>query len=411
MKSVKSNFIYTLINTIAGLLFPLISFPYVSRILLADGIGLVSFYSTIISYVVLLTNLGIPIYGIKAIAHVRDNIIETVKTAKEILYLNLTFSIIGYLIVLILSLSVNELQENIPVFILLSSSIILNAIGVPWFFSGIEDFKYVTIRGILVRLVSLIFLFIFVRTKQDIIYYAGYEIFASVGNNVVNFFMFRKHISKQTVGFKDLNFVRHLKPIFNTFIFNLITSIYLKLDITILGFLSHTENVGFYTAASRIAHIFLSLTLALGQATLPRLSSHIGRNDYESFKLLANKSLNFILFISLPLCGGVIVLAPNLVMLLCGDSFGPSIVTVRILSFILISIGLSNLFGLQMLYPQGKINIVNISVAVGATLNLVLNLILIPKYAQNGAAIATIIAESSVTITQLIIGKKLVRIV
>lgn len=404
--SVKTNFAYTLINTLSGLLFPLITFPYVSRIILPEGIGLVSFYNSVIGYVILLTNLGIPVYGIKEISRVRDNPYELNKTAKEILILNLCTCIVGYAAIFFLSLTVPQLNQNLPLFLLLSLSIILTTIGTPWFFSGIEDFKYITIRGLFVRIVSVILLFIFVKTKEDLIYYAAYIVLAQVGNNAINFYRFLGYMSLYSVQLKNLNPFKHLRAILNIFVFNLITSIYLKLDITMLGFLKEPTNVGYYTSASNLVHIFLSLVMALGQATMPRLSNLLGKGDIDSFSRLAQKSFHFVICVSLPLSAGIIILAPSIIRLFCGPAFDPAINTIRILSFVIIAIGISNLIGIQILYPLGKVSIINYSVGLGATVNVIFNILLIPMFAQDGAAYSTIIAEFSVTLFQITFAKR-----
>ena len=406
-KSIKSNYIYTLINVISGMIFPLITFPYASRILEADGIGTVSFLNTIIGYIVLLTSLGIPTYGIRAISQVRDNYHETNKTALEILILHVLLTFIGYILIFLICFTVSQVKENITLFLLLSTSIILTTIGCPWFFNGVEDFKFITIRSLLVRTGSIVLLFIFVKEKGDLIYYAAYTVLATVGNNVINLFRLRnKYIKQAPVSFKDLEIKRHIRPAFQIFMFNIITSIYLKLDILMLGLMKDVNSVGYFTAASNLVHIFVSLINALGQATLPRLSNLYATKQNEKFATLSQKAYRFIQMICFPIAFGIFALAPTLIFIFCGNSFAQAVTTTRILSFVVIAIGMSNLFGMQILYPMGRMKIVNISVTIGASINLFLNIFLIHFFSQDGAAIATIIAESSVMATQIIMSRK-----
>ena len=405
--SVKTNFVYTIINTVSGLLFPLISFPYISRTVLPEGVGIVSFYNSIIGYVVLLTNLGIPIYGIRAVARVRDNLYELNKTTKEILLLNLMLNIVGYLLIIILCLSVSQIRENLPLFLLLSLSIILTTIGTSWYFSGVEDFRYITIRSLVIKTISLILLFCIVKTKEDLFYYGAYTVFGLLGSNLWNFLRLRKRLKSETIPFSKLQPFRHIKPALNIFLFNLITSIYLKLDLTMIGFLKNNESVGYYTAASNIVHIVLSILASLGQATLPRFSNMVAQKNSTDFQRLAQKSYMFILMVSLPMFVGIILIAQPLVHVFCGNAFDDAIPTIKILSFIIVAIGLSNLFGMQLLYPMGKVKLINISVAVGATANFILNWLLIPSYGHNGAAVATVVAETCVTLTQVFMAYKL----
>jgi O-antigen/teichoic acid export membrane protein len=173
-----------------------------------------------------------------------------------------------------------------------------------------------------------------------------------------------------------------------------------------VGFLSNNESVGYYTAASTLSHILLTAVTSLGTVMLPRLSNLVKQGDMDSFHRLSKKSYNFIVTMSLPICGGLIILAPSLIRIFSGESFTPAILTLQIISPIIVAIGISNLIGIQVLYPLGKIKIVTISTLVGAIINCTLNFLLIPKYAQNGAAIATVCAEICVTLTQFIIAGK-----
>lgn len=408
--SVKKNYIYNTVNVISSLLFPLITFPYVSRVIMAEGIGQVQFFSSIINYVILLTSIGIPMYGIREIARVRESPQRLCRTTAEIILLNLILCIAGYIIVAVLCFTVAKIQINIPLFLLLSTTIILTTIGCPWFYQGIEDFKYVTLSGLIVRILSIAFLFIFVRSSNDIMWYAGYTIAASTGSYIINFSRLRKHLDFKCLSIKDLNILQHLKPALTVFIFNLVASIYLNLDTVMLGFIKEPDNVGYYTAASRLSHMLVMLVTSLGTVMLPRLSNLASTGDTENFKRLASKSYNFVAMIALPICLGLIVLAPSLIRLFSGDAFLPAIPTLKIMAPITIAIGISNLIGLQILYPIGKIKIVTISTCIGAAVNFTLNCLLIPSYAQDGAAAASVAAEISVTIAQLVFARRYIPI-
>ena len=404
-KSLKENFIYNMIGTVSGFLFPMITFPYVSRVIMAEGIGQVQFYNSIINYVILLTSLGIPLYATREIARVRDSVVALSRTTTEIISLNLILNILGYAVIFLICFTIEEVRQNIPLFLLLSTSIILTTIGCPWFFSGVEDFKYITIRGLAVRIICLLFLFTFVHDTDDLMLYATYSVFGSIGNNILNFFRLRKYVRLYTFKFRDLKIWRHLKPAFATFVFNLVTSIYVNLDKVMVGFLKDNESVGYYTAATTISQIFLTAVTSLGAVMLPRLSHLVKQGDIETFHRLARKSYNFIITASLPICGGLIILAPSLIRIFSGNSFAPAILTLQIISPIIVAIGISNLIGIQILYPLGKIKIVTISTIAGAIINCSLNIFLIPKFAQNGAAIATVVAEISVTLAQFALAR------
>ena len=175
-QSVKVNYILNLINTGTQMLFPLITFPYVCRVIEADGVGQVNFFQSIISYISLFTCLGIPMYAIREIARDRNDVVKMNRTATEILLLHSMLTLVGYIIVAILCLTVPQVQVNIPLFLILSLTIFFTAIGCEWFYQGIEDFKYITIRGLIIKTISVILLFIFVRSKADLLYYGFYTV-------------------------------------------------------------------------------------------------------------------------------------------------------------------------------------------------------------------------------------------
>lgn len=407
-KSLKKNFVFNLINTVSALLFPLITFPYASRILMADGIGQVQFYHSIINYIVLLSSLGIPLYGIKEIARVRDNTEELSRTTIELISLGIILSVIGYIIVGVLCCTVGKVQDNIPLFLILSSSILITSIGCPWFYSGVEEFEYITVVGLIVKTVSAIFLFCVVETKDDLLLYGVYTVIGSIGGYFINFIRLRKYISLSGISLKSINCWRHIKPAAAIFLFNIVTSIYINLDTVMLGFLTDSTSVGYYTGATKISHIMVTVVTSFGAVLLPRSSNLIKNNRTEDFYTLSSKSYNLISMLSFPIMCGIILLAPSIILLFCGNGFLPSVTTLRLIAPIIVFIGMSNLVGLQMLYPLGKIKLVTISTCVGATVNLVLNYALIPLFAHNGAAIATVIAELSVAVTQLLMVRTLI---
>jgi len=409
-KSLKVNYIFNMLNTVTSLLFPLITFPYASRIMLADGIGQVNFFQSIIQYITLLTCLGIPMYAIRKIASVRDDTVERNKVATEILLLHASLSIMGYVIVALLAAFVTDIQVDIPLFLILSLTIFFTAIGCEWFYQGIEDFKYITIRGLIVKIIAVILLFALVRTKEDILWYAGYLVFGTLGGNVFNFIRLRKFISFRKLPWRELHPLVHLKPALHIFVLNLVVSLYVNLNSVMLGFMSDTTSVGLFTAATKLSHVLLSLVSALGTVMLPRLSNLISTGQKDKFNELAQKSITVVMALTLPLTAGLIMTAKYLIPLFCGNSYEPAILTLQIISPIIIMIGISNVLGIQILYPQRQENKVILCTALGALVNLVLNIWLIPRYAQDGAAVSTLLAETMVTFSMIFIGKKYIPI-
>lgn len=404
-KSITKNYILNLINTVLSVIFPLITFPYASRILMADGIGLINFYTTIVSYITMVCSLGIPLYAIRESSRVRDNIRQLSISTSEILILHAILSIIGYIIVIVLILSIDKIKTNSTLFLLLSTSIFFTTIGVNWFYNGVEDFRYITIRNIIVKIVSVILLFILVHEKSDLMWYAVISVIGTVGNNVFNLFRLRKYINIGLYRLNELHPFRHLKPSLKVFLMTVLTSIYTQLNIIMLGFIKTPTEVGFYTGANKITYILLSFTTALATVILPRLSNLIVSGNKEDFLKVSQKSIDFGILICFPIMFGVMALASPIVHLFCGPSYEPAILTLKILSVIIVSISISNILA-QILYAQGKENIITISVLIGAIINIILNMTLITFLSHYGAAITTIITEMLITIIEIYIGKK-----
>ena len=409
-KSVKANYLFNLINSASQLLFPLITFPYASRIMMADGIGQVNFFQSIISYISLFSCLGIPMYAMREVAKVRDNGKKMTQIAVEILLLHAFLSLLGYVVVAIVCMIVPQVQTNVPLFLILSVTIFFTAIGCEWFYQGIEDFKYVAVRGLIVKSVSIVLLFLLVKTKEDILWYGIYTVLGTLGGNVFNFIRLRKYLYRNVVHFSTLHPFRHLKPALQIFVFNVIVSIYLQLNNVLLGFMKDAEAVGYFTAATKIMIITMSVSGALGTVMIPRTSNLIAEGKMNEFKLLIQKSYDFILAITMPLTVGLIFISKSAILLLSGDGFVPAILTSQIVAFNILMVGISGVMGLQVLYPMGKINIVIICTGIGAVINVLLNVWLIPKYGHNGTAVAYMLAEVAVTVSMFLIGRKYIPI-
>lgn len=410
-QSVKVNYILNLINTGTQMLFPLITFPYVCRVIEADGIGQINFFQSIISYISLFTCLGIPMYAIREIARDRSDVVQMNRTAMEILLLHSMLTLVGYAIVAILCLTVPQIQVNIPLFLILSLTIFFTAIGCEWFYQGIEDFKYITIRGLIIKTVSVVLLFIFVKSKTDLLYYGCYTVFGVLGGNIFNFFRLRKYIHRENIIFSELHIKRHIKPVLKVFSFSVVTSIYLQLNTVLLGFLKNALAVGYFAAATKVMQMLLKMSACLGSVMMPRASHLIAENKEAEFNRLIQKSYDFTLSIALPMTIGLIFCAPSLITALCGVKFEHSILPSQIIAPIILMVAISNIFGIQVLFPKGKINIVTLCCGIGAVADLILNLCLIPFFSYIGTSIAYLGAEVATTVSMYFIGRKYIPII
>ena len=406
MASVKSNLILNGINTATGILFPVVTFPYAARVLLPEGIGAVNFLNSIISYIVLLTSLGIPLYAVKEVAKYSDDKINRDRVTVEIIILSTILCLFGYIAVWLLAKYVPQIHQQASLFYVLSLTIVFTSIGVNWFYQGIEDFKFITIRAIVIRTLAAAALFIFVKDSSDLLIYGLVTVGSTVGNNFINFIHLRKHISLAHIELRNISVLRHLKPSLHVFILNLIISLYIQLNSIMLGFMSGDDAVGYFTAGTKISHIGLTLIGSLGTVLLPRCSHLLKIGDLDGFKSVITKSLNLTLALSLPMTAGFMLLASQITLIFCGDEFAPAVIVLILNAPVIIFISLTNLMGIQILYPMDKINIVILSVTIGAILNFVFNILLIPSLAATGAAISTLIAEFSVLFFQVVFGKR-----
>ena len=407
-KSIKKNAIYSSIRAIMTLVFPLITFPYASRILMPEGIGRVNFANSIVSYFTMLAGLGIVAYATRGAARIRQDKTQLSKFVKEVFTINLVSTFISYSLFFIALFFVPKFSEYRSLLLVCSTTIIFTTVGVDWLYSALEEFRYITIRSIFFQCVSLIFLFVFVHTKEDYIKYAFFGIISSVGSNICNFIYARKFINFNIK--VKLVLKPHLKPIFTFFGMSLITSVYTMLDSTMLGFLSGDVEVGYYSAATKLNKMVLGILTAVTSVLLPRLSLYAEKKDESSFELLVEKAMCVITLLALPCTVGLILLAKPLVLLFSGNEYLPAVLPMQVISPIIIIISVASLTGTQILPAVNKEKIALISYCLGAATNVIINYLLIPKYGALGAAIGTVGAETAVTGFQIIIlGKSILK--
>lgn len=396
--SIKYNAFFNVIYTLSNIIFPLVTFPYVSRILMASGNGKVNFFTAIATYGTTVAGLGISTYGIRAVARVRDDFLSLSRTTVELLILNFIGSFFVLLVLLASVFFVKQFQRETALFIITCLTILLSVIGMNWFYSGLEQYDFITKRSIFFKGISLILVFIFVRTKNDYVTYALITMFSTVGSYIFNFLYSRKFI-KYHVDIHSLNLKRHLKPTLLLFSSILAVSVYTNLDTIMLGFFSGNREVGLYTVACKVEWLLLMLINALSAVLLPRLSKHIEDNNYSMFNQIVKNSMNLILFISIPLSLFFMVTAQSTVLVIGGADYKSAALCMIILMPILVISGFSNITGNQILIPLGKDKAFLYAVSSGAILNFAFNWFVLPRFGANGAAADTLIAE----LTQMLI--------
>lgn len=407
IRSVKYNFIMNLILTTSSFLFPLITFPYVSRVLMAEGNGKIAFVSSVANYFLMVASLGIPTYGIRACSQVRNDKEKLSKTAQEILLINIITTMLVMITYIILIFTVPRFLEDKTLFYINGINIILNVFGVNWLYQALEQYTYITVRSIVFKFICILLMFIFVHNENDYIIYGAITVFASVGSNILNFINLRKYISLKP--FKDYKFKKHMKPIFILFAQNLAVSIYTNLDTIMLGFIKNDYEVGLYNAAIKIKSILLSIVTSLGSVLLPRMSYYVKNNMKKDFINMMIKAMNFTIMISLPICIYFILYSYESILFIAGSEYIAAVLAMQIVVFAVIPNGFTGLLGIQVLTPLGKEKYVLYSVIGGAVSNLILNLIFIPKYGASGAAFATLIAEILVLIIQVLYSRDILK--
>lgn len=391
------------------ILFPLITFPYASRILLADGIGKANYVASVVSYFQLLSSLGISAYAITEGAKIRNDQKKLNHFATEILAINLISTLISYLLFFIV-ISMPTFVNYKYLLLISSISIIFTTIGVEWLYNVLEEYKYITIRSIMFQLLSLILLFIFVRDKNDVPQYVALTAISAAGSGILNFLHRRKFIKLFSDPLGSYNLRRHLKPILIIFGMSVASTIYLNADITILGIMKDDTTVGIYTAAVKLNKAVCLLIGSLSTVLLPRLSYYITLDDKSKFNNLVKKAINFMLALIVPSMLGMFLLGKELILMLSGSGFLDAVPTTKIMTFNLLLSPLNGFLAYQIFMPFRKEKISFYATLAGSIGNMVLNFLLIPKFSHEGAAIATIIAEGIVTLFCIYYAKELVNI-
>ena len=396
--SVKYNFIMNAILTVAGIIFPLITFPYISRVLLVEGSGKVAFATSVVTYFTMFASLGIPTYGVRACAIVRDNKEKLSKTVQELLIISGGTTLLTYIVFGISLFVIPEFAQERTLLLIVGLGIGLNTIGVQWLYNALEQYSYITTCSILFKVIGMILMFLLVKESSDYQIYGGVYVIASFGSYVLNFICLRKFVTFQKTG--TYQFKQHLKHIMVFFAMSAGASIYLNLDVVMLRFLQSNEAVGYYNAGIKVKTVLVTCVTSLGTVLLPRLSYYIETADKKAFQLMVGKAFRFVFVAASAVTVYFSIFARESILLLSGEAFLPAVGPMMILMPTVLLIGLSNVTGIQLLTPNGREREVMYSIWGGAILDFVLNLIVIPKFSANGAALSTLLAEGMVLLLQ-----------
>lgn len=391
-KSLKVNMLMNTILTVSNFIFPLLTYTYVARVLLPVGVGKVGFVQSILAYFSYIASLGISAYGTRECAKVRDDKEKLSKLVQELLSINMISTSVAYIALFIAIILVPKFHEYAMLFVVMSSGILLQTIGIEWLYTSLEKFSYITTRSLIFKTIAVILTFIMIKGPEDYIAYGFITIFTTSASNILNFINSRKYISFKR--FSHYNLKQHLKPIMVFFFTTIIINIYGNFDSMMLGFMKGDYEVGIYNSSVKIKGLILSVSTAITSVLIPRMSVYFGKGNKKQFNDLLIKSLRVTLILLLPLSIFIFINAKDIVQLICGPEYFEAVSTVRIFMICVIVLSFTNLFGNQILIPKGNEKRFSQSVFIGMFVNLGLNLLLIPKYKCAGAAFATLMTET-----------------
>ena len=401
-KSITKNYIYNMVYQVLILILPLITTPYLSRVLGAEGIGIYGYTYSIVTYFILFGSLGVAMYGQREIAYAQENVEARKKVFIEIVifrFITISIAIAFYYFLFIRG---TEYQIYYQILLL---ELIAAAFDISWFFQGMEEFKRTVTRNVLVRICSVSLVFILVKTKEDLAKFTLIYSLADLIGNLSLWLYVPKYIKGVKV--KNVNVFKHLPQITLLFIPQIANQIYKILDTTMLGALvSDKTETGYYEQGQKVIRLLLTIVTSLGVVMVPRMASTFASGDKEKIKSYMKMSFKFVFFLAFPIMFGIISISQAFVPVFFGSGYDKVVILINIISPILILMGMANVLGTQYLLPTKHQKEYTISVSIGVIFNFILNYILIRKFASIGASVATVLSELIVVIIQFQFVKK-----
>ena len=395
-KSLGMNAFLNGMRSVLNLFFPLITFPYVSRVLSVSGIGIYNFSNTYINYFILIAGLGITTYAVREGAKYRDNKAEIGNFASQIFSLNMLATLVAYLLLFASLIIFKNLHNYVSCILIFSIQILFTTLGTEWVYTIYEDYAYITIRSILFKIISIILLFLLVKKPEDYLVYASITVLSAVGSNLLNFIHARNFVHiRLTV---KTNWRYHLKPILIIFASAMAVTIYVSSDTTILGLLKNDYAVGIYSTSVKIYQIAEGLLSALLTVTIPRLAFLWGRRRIGEYNQVLSQVIYSLGILVLPAAVGLIMLSREVILIIASEKYLPSVNSLRIISWAIIFSIFSWIFSDCVLIPAKRENFVLRNTVITAIENIILNFILIPFLSYDGTSLSTVIAEFTVMI-------------
>ena len=389
--SVKTNTFYNIIKSCSSLLFPLITLPYISRVLLADNVGKINFGNSIVNYFSLAASLGVTTYAVRECARVSNDKNKLGTVASQIISINVCTTIISYAALFITLLLASPLEEYRLLIVIQSTAILFTTLGADWLNTAMEDFKYITIRTVFFQLVALTLMFIFVKKPEDYLIYAAITVLSTSGGNIVNIFYRKKYC--KTYFTMHMSLKRHLPPIFQLFAMLLSQQVFVNSDTTILGLVKGDYQVGLYSTSVKIYNIVNTLVSSITWVVMPKLSSGFAKGDYKNINRVLRFALGFIATLGFPLVIGINIMASDIIRVVAGEGFIEATLSLKILT-IAQAFSLAWCFVMNIvLLPAGKDRPCLRACIISAIFNIITNLIFIPQFGLNAAAATTAVSQ------------------
>ena len=408
-KSLTINAVMSGLKTILQILFPLITFPYISNVLQVENLGKVNFANSVCGYFLLFAGLGISSYAVREGSKYVNDREKLSAFSSEMFSINMVSTGLSYLALAVAILCSAKLRGYTELLLIMSLQILFTTIGTEWIFTIFEEYTYITVRGIVFQILSIVMMFAFVRTQDDYCIYAGITVFAAVGANVLNFFRARKYCTIRLT--TKIDWKKHLKPILLIFASSFAITIYVNSDTTILGILTSDYHVGIYAVATKIYTMVKSVLAAILLVSVPRLSRYAGMQDRVNFGQLFHKIFDAMIVTVLPAVVGLFVLSREIILFISGESYLDAGMPLRILSVALITSLFGWLYNTCVLVPWKRESEFLKATLISAALNVALNLVLIPYFKESAAAFTTLLAELCSMVMCIHYSKGLVELV
>lgn len=398
---ITKNYLYNAAYQVLTLIIPLITTPYISRVLGVYNVGVYSYVFTVASYFVVFSQVGLNVFGQRQVSYDKDNPYKLSNTFKQLVLIRFATFIIGICIYIMLILYTEKYQQYYIVFLVY---IISGAIDITWFFQGLEDFKAVTIRNFIIKIINTACIFIFVKTEDDLIKYMVVYCFSELVSQLIMWVGVKKRIVHTTMIYSDITLF--FKGAMTMFMPQAITTIYTLSDKLILGLLSTETQIGLYSQSEKIIKLSLTIVGAMGTVMMPRIANIFANGSHEEIVVLLNKTRKFLFFAGLPMIFGLFGIADNFTMWFFGKGFEPVSYLMVIISPIIILIGISDLYGMQYLIPTGHMKEYTLAAAFGAVSNVILNIVLTSSLGAVGVSIATVASEFIVAMAMWTFSRK-----